>query len=248
VTLEPTTLALFAAVVFGGYVVQTVTGFGSTIFCVTFGALLVPIEMVPALEVPLSLVQNAWITMRYHDGIAWRLVLAKVVPLMLGGMIVGFEISEGVQGDALRVAFGVLVLVLSARELYGILRTTQAEERPAGPVATTTALLGAGVVHGIYATGGPLLVYAIGRLGMSKHAFRSTLTVIWLVLNAILTGMMAFRGRVSQETLLTSAMLFPTVPLGLVVGEVLHRRVSERRFKILLFSLLSIAAVTLVVH
>jgi hypothetical protein len=43
--------------------------------------------------------------------------------------------------------------------------------------------MGAGLVHGMYTTGGPLLVYALGREGLSKHVFRSTVTAVWLVFN-----------------------------------------------------------------
>lgn len=110
------------------------------------------------------------------------------------------------------------------------------------------ALLGAGVVHGIYASGGPMLVYAIGREGLTKKVFRSTLSVVWILLNGILVVRFILGGVYVPNVLREVAFLVPAVPVGIVLGEWVHDRVDERRFKIGVLVLLVGAAISLIVR
>ena len=98
------------------------------------------------------------------------------------------------------------------------------------------------------ATGGPLLVYALGKESLDKHAFRSTLATSWLVLNIALTTTFALDGRYDGATLGRMALLVPLAPFGIAIGELVHRRVDERHFKITVFSLLIAAALSLTVR
>jgi uncharacterized membrane protein YfcA len=246
--IEPEVLLPFGGVVLVSYLVQTATGFGAMIVAVTFGALVLEIETIVAIAVPLSIVQNIWIAARHHDGIDRRLLFITILPVMGTGMVAGFLMSEAVAGNALRVAFGVLVLLLASRELWVSFHDDAPQPKPLGRLGTAASILGAGILHGIYATGGPLLVYAIGRLELGKHAFRSTLTSVWLLLNLVLTGMLVYAGRISTETITVSALMLPSVPIGLVVGQIIHDRVDEQLFRRLLFGLLAIAAIPLIVR
>lgn len=241
----------FAAIMFAAYAVQTVTGFGSMLLAVTFGAHLLGIRELVTLAVPVSLLQTAYIAARHRDGIRWRLLLKRVLPLMGLGMAGGFFLAQDLAGHWMKVAFGVMVLVLASRELWLLWRAREeaaAAARPISPAASFAAMLGAGVVHGIYATGGPLLVYAISREGLPKHEFRSTLSAVWLVLNVALVVGFVTEGRYGAENALDLLVLVPAVPLGVIVGEVLHHRVAERPFKIAVFTLLVAAAVSLLVR
>ena len=77
---------LFALVVVAAYAVQTAIGFGSTLICVTFGAQLIGLQEAIHLVVPISFLQTGYIVIRHRDGIEWRLLLSRVLPLMGVGM------------------------------------------------------------------------------------------------------------------------------------------------------------------
>jgi uncharacterized membrane protein YfcA len=234
----------FAFIVFAGYAVQTVTGFGSMLVCVTLGAHLLDIRELITLAVPISILQTAYIAIRHRKTIDYRLLLRRILPLMGIGLGVGYFAFRDTESSWLRIAFAVMVLVLAVRELW-VLRKGKGEPRKNPPAASIAAMIGAGVIHGIYATGGPLLVYAVGREGLDKHAFRSTLSAVWLVLNiALVTGFL-FDGRYDVATSYDLLVLLPAVPLGIAVGEWLHRRVDEVRFKTTVFILLILAAISL---
>ena len=101
------------------------------------------------------------------------------------------------------------------------------------------------MLQGIYATGGPLLVYVVGREGWTKGQLRATLSTVWLLLNTLLVASFWFEGRYEPAVLLQVAALIPTLPLGLLIGEAIHARVDERRFRFALYGLLVVAALSL---
>lgn len=246
--IEPKIL-LFAVVVFFSYAVQTVTGFGSMILCVTIGAHLLPIQDLLTLVVPLSLLQTSYIVLRHRAGIEWRLLLTRVLPLMAIGVGVGQWVLSLAPGDSFRVAFAILVLVLASRELMLLLRRrADVTGRPLHEVVAGGFLLAAGVVHGIYASGGPLLVYVVNRKGLPKYQFRSTITTVWLTLNSVLCAIYWQRGRFSSEMGSDLLVLVPAIPAGILLGEALHKRVDERKFKLSVFGLLVVAAIVLLLR
>jgi uncharacterized membrane protein YfcA len=141
-----------------------------------------------------------------------------------------------------------MVLALSARDLRHLRSGSSDLDKPISRSASAAALLGAGVIHGIYASGGPMLVYAIGREGLTKKVFRSTLSMVWIVLNLILIARFLLAGDYDREVGLDILLLVPTVPLGILVGEWVHHRIDERRFRMAVLVLLIAAAISLIVR
>lgn len=246
-TIEPAFL-FFALVVVAAYAVQTATGFGGTLVSVTLGAQLMGIEEVIRLMVPLSFLQTGYIAIRHRDGIDWTLLLKRILPLMAVGMSFAFLLLTQVRGPWLGLAFGFIVLGLSGRDLYLLRVAGTAIAKPVSRAASVVAILSAGVIHGIYASGGPMLVYAVGREGLSKKAFRSTLSMVWIALNLALVARFLLAGEYDRKVALEVLMLVPAVPLGILLGEWVHQRVEERAFKMVVLLLLVAAAVSLIVQ
>jgi len=239
---------LFALIVVAAYTVQTATGFGSTLICVTFGAQLIGLQEVIHLVVPISFLQTGYIVIRHRDGIDRGLLLKRVLPLMALGMACAFLLLTRIGGPSLGLAFGVMVLILSARDLYRLRAASAVVDEPISRPASVAALFGAGVVHGIYASGGPLLVYAIGREGLSKKVFRSTLSAVWIALNIILVSRFILGGVYDRARLVDVLLLVPAVPLGVLLGEWVHHKVDERTFKVAVLVLLIAAAISLILR
>ncbi len=246
-TFEPA-FAVFALVVIGSYAVQTAIGFGSVLISVTFGAQLIGLQEVIHLVVPISFLQTGYIVIRHRDGIDWGLLSKRVIPWMALGMACAFLLLTRVGGPWLGLAFGWMVLALSARDLHRLRAASAIVHEPISRPASVAALFGAGVVHGIYASGGPLLVYAVGREGLSKHVFRSTLSMVWIILNLILVARFVLAGDYDRAVMLDVLLLVPTVPIGILVGEWIHHRVDEKRFRIAVLILLMAAAISLIVR
>ena len=161
--MTPEVLAMLASIIAVSYAVQTITGFGSMVVCVTLGANLVSIHELVTLAVPMSLLQTGTIVLKHREDVDWTVLLRRVFPWMGTGLLVALVLLRGLEAAWLKPAFGAMVLLLAARELWRL--RTAAEGGPVGAskMASNIAMAGAGIIHGIYATGGPLLVYALGR-------------------------------------------------------------------------------------
>jgi len=193
-------------------------------------------ELLPVF-VPLGLVVSAALALRGRAYIDARLLLARILPWMGLGLGVGLVIFERAPQELLRRMFGAFVLVLAALELWR-LRHAEAEARPLAPAARATALLGAGMIHGMFSSGGPLLVWTLGRSPIEKRTFRSTLSCVWLVLGSALTVAYALDGRLDRGTAQATGALLPVLAFALVAGEWTHHRLDERRFRVLVYVLL----------
>ncbi|MEN8161139.1 MAG: sulfite exporter TauE/SafE family protein, partial [Myxococcota bacterium] len=193
-------------------------------------------EVLPVF-VPLNIVVSSWLAVRGRAFVDRRLLLARILPRMGLGLAVGLFIFESASHELLRRVFGAFVVVLAALELRRLARTGQ--ENPAvTPRAATPALVGAGVIHGMFSTGGPLLVWALGRSLTEKRAFRATLACVFVVVASTLTLSYAVNDRLDTHTLRATAALLPVLGIALAVGEWAHHRIDEHRFRALVYVLL----------
>jgi uncharacterized membrane protein YfcA len=239
-------LILLSIIVLIAHAAEAISGFGSTVISVTSGANFYPIDTLVPTLIPLNLLLSGYIVFRYHANIDRSLLLKRILPFMGIGLAVGLVIFNMARGPLLKIALGGFVLVVSLRELVRLLRKKEGSHpRPKSMLLSTLLMIGGGIIHGIYASGGPMLVYSISHLSLGKKAFRSTLSTVWLILNIVLAVSHIQTGKINLETIKISAVLFPTLPLGIVTGEWLHHRINERIFRIIVFSLLIVAGISL---
>lgn len=223
-------------------------GFGATVIALTLGAHVYPIAWwVPRL-LSLNVVLMAYLVARHRGHADRALLFRRILPLMGLGMLIGYPLASRLTGPALELALGAFVALMSARELLSVLKVLKAPSRPLpGPVGAGLMLV-AGVIHGIYASGGPLLVYALSRLGLEKASFRSTLAVVWLILNSVLFTVFIINGQFDLDTAKDTARLLPVVAVATALGEWGHSRVDEARFRTIIYVLLLVAGTALLFH
>lgn len=241
-------LLVLCAIVAGAFFVEALTGFGSSVLSVAFGAQLLPLEeLLPAL-VPVNLCLSAFMVWRHGRHIDRRLLLREILPLMGAGFPLGFLAFSQLTGgrDApLKAAFGLLVTGLAILQLT---RARRIAAPPLGRWISAGLLVLAGVVHGAYSSGGPLVVYVLSRRDVDKSTFRATLSALWLCLGLmLLTGYLS-QGMVTRSSLGLSAALLPSLALGLALGERAHERVSAMTFRVVVLVLLLMGGAMLVVR
>lgn len=227
------------------YTVEVVTGFGSIVIALSLGALLLPIaELLPVL-VPLNILMTGWISFRYRRHIHWPTLLRLILPLMALGTLGGYFLRPFLGDSLLQLLFGLLIVWFAGRELWRIWNGLMARRHPVW--LTNGLMMGAGLTHGLFASGGPLLVYALAGVQLEKAAFRATLVAVWFSLNSLLTMMFLFDGSL-VAALPRLVMYLPLLVLGVVVGEYLHHRFDESRFRQLVFILLLITGLILFIR
>jgi len=230
-----------AAILFAAFLVEASLGFGATLIAVALGALLLPLEVLLPVLVCLNLPLSLFVLVRDRRHVDRRL-LGKLLLWMGLGLPLGLAVFLLSAPSLLKVFLGVGIATGAAAEL---LRRSDTPQAPLGNAVKNSLLLLGGVVHGLYAIGGPLAVYVAGRQLGEKAAFRGTLSVLWLLLNVALLAGYVLSGAATLTTLeLALPLLLPLVA-GALLGDWLHRRATLAVFRRLVFALLLGAGVAL---
>jgi uncharacterized protein len=234
-------LALF---VFVAYTIEAVTGFGSIVIALSLGALLLPIpDMLPVL-VPLNICMTGYLALRHRQHIHWPTLLRLILPIMGLGTLLGYGLRPWLGDAGLRSLFALLIIWFAGRELYFLLKASASARAAHGNWWTRGWMLAAGVTHGLFASGGPLLVYSLTGVSLDKARFRATLISVWFSLNSLLTLIFIVDGSLLPALPRIAAFL-PVVVVGVIAGEWLHHRISEARFRIAVFLLLLLTGIAL---
>jgi uncharacterized membrane protein YfcA len=236
----------FALCVALAFTTEAAIGFGSMLLALTLGAHFYPITTILPWLVCMSVTMTTYIVGRHRRHAAWRVLGTRILPGMGAGMVVGYLVSGSISEFALRSFLAVFVIATALVELRRLLRPgTGAPPAALSPSRFAVATFAAGIVHGITATGGPILVYGLGRLGLDKSAFRATLAAVWWVLNGTLAAGFYARGQLTGDDVPYILALAPVVFGSIVMGELLHGRFDERTFRLVVLVMLMIAGVSL---
>lgn len=235
---------LLALFIFIAFTTEAMTGFGSIVIALSLGALVLPIVNILPVLVPLNIAMTSTLAWRHRQAIDWPTLWRLILPLMAVGTVGGYLLLPWLGDHVLKQAFGALVVWFSGRELWRLWRGIAVRAR--GQWYARGWVLMAGMTHGLFASGGPLLVYALSGLSLDKHAFRATLIVVWLTLNSLLTVLFAFDGTL-MPALPRIAWLLPVVVFAMVLGEKLHHRIDDARFRQWIFRVLLITGVALII-
>ncbi len=225
--------------------VEAITGFGSIVIALSLGALLLPIAgMLPVL-VPLNIFMTGTIAWKNRHHIDRAFLLKLVLPLMAAGTMAGYFLRPWLGESLLKMLLGALIIWFASRELWRLIKHVPSHRHP--PWLSRILTFGAGITHGLFASGGPLLVYAMAGKHLDKGSLRATLVTVWFSLNLGLTVAFLIDGTLIPA-LPRVAMYLPVLATGYFLGEFLHHRLDERRFRQLVYVMLILTGLALIVR
>ncbi|MEZ4400985.1 MAG: sulfite exporter TauE/SafE family protein [Kofleriaceae bacterium] len=241
-------LALLAVMLGAGFFVEAVAGFGGTVVAVSLGATQFPIAAVLAVFLPLNLVLSAYLAVRHRRAIAGQVLATRILPAMLVGLGIGTALALALEAERAKLGFAVLVVAIALRDLRRLAAPSPPSHRVLPPAAQLGVLGAAGIVHGLFATGGPLAVAVASRVLPGKATLRATLAVLWFTLNVLVVARLAADGHLGPTQLGYAAAVAPVLAVALAAGEWVHHRVSEAHFRWLVAGLLLTTGVVLLVR
>ena len=236
--------AAIGSFIFIGYTLEAITGFGSIVIALSLGALLVPIAQLLPVLVPLSVALSSTMVWRYRQLVDRPMLVRMILPLMVTGTVVGYGIRPFLDAALMRQLFGIFVLWFALRELWRMRVAGVSTALPAWMARGVTFV--AGVTQGLFASGGPLLVYALAGSPLDKSRFRATLAAVWMCLNVVLTTAFFLDGSL-VPALPQVASYLPVLFIGVWIGEKLHKRVSEQHFRLAIYGLLLVTGSLLLI-
>ncbi len=231
-------LLLVAFAIVFAFAIEAMTGFGSIVLALSIGALAFDIGTLVKWLVPLNLLMTIPLTLRHRRDIETGFLLRQVLPLMVTGTAVGVVLTPYVPAAFGKLLFAALICWFALRSLLSLGAPALA------PGKRRAVILGAGLSHGLFASGGPLLVYSLAKSQLEKSRFRATLLAVWLTLNLSLTLYFALSGQFEGQGE-TLAMLAPCALVGAWIGNKLHHRIHGDQFIKLVFSVLLLVGILL---
>ena len=107
--------------------------------------------------------------------------LFRIVAFMLVGMAIGIHLYNAVNQQILVPLYGAIIVGVALKNMIFKQGTSPLPAWIAIPV-----LLGAGIIHGMFASGGALLVVYLVATFRDKDSFRANVASVWTVLNLVL--------------------------------------------------------------
>lgn len=160
---------------------------------------------------------------------------------MLVGMFAGVQICRVVESeDILLAVYGIVIVAVALKNLC------IHSERKFSPVILGIILLLAGIIHGMFVSGGALLVIYATQVLKDKEEFRATVAPVWVVLNSCLMFTQMRAGLIGQADV--RLILISIVPLLVAtwIGKKLVKKVSQKVFLNLTYILLLISGISLI--
>lgn len=239
------TVALFMLIVLCALTTEAIVGFGSTVLTVALGAHLMTLDQVLPAYIPVNMLLSAYLLGRQPSAIDRTLLLRRILPMVGLGLCGGMLIFRQGLGSGLLPWLAAFVIVLAVVELARIARGSAAQVTPIARCPAAGLLVGGGIAHGLFGSGGPMIVYVASREVGDKTRFRSTLAVLWLILNAALVANYLALGLIGGPSLRLSLFLLPVVALAAPMGDAIHTRVAPGPFRVLVYVLLLVSGAAL---
>lgn len=241
------TLLFFTVILFAN-IMQGITGFAGTILAMPFSLILMGYPVAKPILNVLGLLSGVYVFMGFRDRVNWC-ELRNIVIVMTVGIFLGIFIKGSFAGREILLykALGVFVILLSFAGLLRYHKAKDFDARGTGGGKNISFLLlpMAGIVHGIFVSGGPLLISYLTRRITDKTEFRATISTVWIILNSIVLFDDIRAGFWNMPLCVVFAFSLPFLFAGMKIGSILYSRMSQRAFMVLTYVLLFISGVTL---
>lgn len=190
---------------------------------------------IPVLTI-LSLVFSATLALMDRKRIIWREVFRITIHLALGAPI-GILFFKHLSSEVYKPAMGTLIVLIA---LWGLLRLVSARVAAVDlPLWFTRLLLFvAGITQGAFGSSGPFVIPYAEKALSGKSEFRTTLTAMWALINAIVLPQYFLAGTNPEEVLHLSLAALPAIFLGLFAGLAAHHKINQKNFSLLIYSIL----------
>ena len=240
---------LFYLVILLSNIIQGITGFAGTILAMPFSIKLVGMgTAVPVLNL-LGLLSGIYVFCGNYKKVDLK-VLRSVVLVMSVCVIAGLFLKSALSGSPrlLYIILGIIVVAISVRGLFSQLIEKKTESSDASLQQSKflpLLLVAAGIVHGMYVCGGPLLISYMTKKLPEKSAFRATISTVWIFLNGIIFISHIITGAWTPEVIKSGVISIPFLLGGMCLGGILYKKMSQQFFIKLTYILLFIAGLSL---
>ncbi len=232
-SLEATIFNSYSQLILAGLIIliaQTIYvlfGFGLGLIAVGLLALFIqPVTNVIVLLLFIALPAEIYVVYRSWKSISWRGIF-----LLAGGIVVGTIMGTLIlkYGNPEYILTILAFFLIVAGCIFLIAQSELAVKWP----SWCSPIIGilAGLLAGMFGTGGPPLIFYYQLSGMKKEAFRGNLMTLFLLMALVRYPSYALSGLVTTPRMISAVYVFPAVLLGIWLGNRIHLHISEKGFR-----------------
>ncbi len=231
---------LFIIVIFFANMLQAVTGFAGTLLAMPPSIKLIGVDEAKFVLNVITQISGLMIVCTGFRDINWK-EFAKMFTLMSLGMFVGLKIFDVVPTRYLMFFYGVMIILIALKKIF------VKREWDLPKVTLLVILFLAGIIHGMFVSGGSLLViYAVTAL-KDKREFRATIALIWVVIGCYITGGMVIENSYTSHGLILLALSVIPLVLATWIGTKLVSKIPQAVFMKITYVLLLVSGVLAII-
>lgn len=224
--------ALFMAAVFISNIVQALTGFAGVMLSIPPTILLYGPDMAKAVINVICWLVCALLMFQNRKYINPKELL-RIVVFMLVGMAIGIHLYNVVNPHILVPLYGAIIVGVALKNLIFKQSASVLPNWIAIPV-----LLGAGIIHGMFASGGALLVVYLVATFRDKDSFRANVASVWTILNLVLMFNDYQKGLYNTEFFELLALGVIPLVIAIYLGNKIHDMINQKMFNRVTYCLL----------
>ncbi|MCR5698766.1 MAG: sulfite exporter TauE/SafE family protein [Treponemataceae bacterium] len=248
---------IFYCVILLANIIQGITGFAGTILAMPVSIMTVGFDVARPVLNGLGILAGIMVLVTCYKKINW-IEFTRIILVMATGIVIGMVIKHTLAGKE-KILFMILGAFINVIAVFGLIKMfipmkklDAAKEKMPENASIITALiadyfllLGSGIIHGMFVSGGPLLIAYLTRKIKDKDSFRATISTVWILLNGIIFATDCVNGVYTKPLIITQAISVPFMCAGVVIGGFLYKHMSQKVFIILTYILLIISGVSL---
>lgn len=228
----PLVLYIFVSVAIS-FIIKGLVGFGDPLLYTPLLSVSLPNSTITPGMLPVSLVLNARVVWKNRTHFDPRLVLPIAAFVMLG-IIPGTLLLRYGSPSVLKLLLGLVIIAMGVE----MLTRRPGAGTPSALLRSVMSFL-SGVTAGLFGIDLLFLAY-LERVTQRREAFRGNVCFVFIFEGVFRTILYIWNGMFTAQNLLLSLIALPASLLGMWVGALLDRRVSDRlshRFIIYVFIL-----------
>lgn len=232
---------LFVLIQVAANIIQAITGFAGGPLAMPPSIALVGVNDAKAAITLILWIATMVVTLQNLKNINWK-KLGIMLFFMIIGMLGGLWLFDIIPTKVLMIIYGSVVVLIGAKKLFF------SSDKKIPVPWNYGALVLAGMMQGLFTSGGPFLVLYAADAMTDKKEFRATVSTIWTVLNIYMIFNMYGAGMYTSYSIgLAMASIIP-VFIAIYIGNRINTKINQTSFLKLVYVLLMVSGGLLVLN
>lgn len=229
-------------ILFGANLLQAITGFAGTLISMPPTIKLIGADEAKALLNAIAQISSLMIVCSGFKHINWK-EFGKIFVCMIIGMTAGVWIYSHFPLRQLLIAYGIMIVCIALKKLF----VKSESKKKMSAWFMICILLAAGVIHGMFVSGGALLVVYAAMVLKDKEEFRATVALIWVTTGFYITVPQAVSGGFNTHVLSLLVVGIIPVFVGTFIGTCLVKKIPQDIFMKITYVLLLLSGIMAIV-